>query len=67
MANARQDDHEYDKAAVHTTHEGQRTDMSNFMDQVTMMRSWREPRSLGTATATAAPAQTKGHEMRWMT
>ena len=47
MADARQDDKEYDEAAVHTTHEGQRTDMSNFVDQVTMMmRSRREPRSL---------------------
>ena len=39
----------------HTAHEGQRTDMSNFMDQVTMMQSWREPRPLRTARNGSAP------------
>ena len=42
VADARQENPN-DEAAVHTTHEGQRTDMSDFMDQV-LTRTFRKRR-----------------------
>ena len=35
--------YEYNEAAVHMTHEGQRTDMSNCKDQGTRWMAWMRP------------------------